>query len=843
MRTRSANLGLLGKSCLWLALCWGGHEVRAQPGAEYAAGEATLPFAYTATVSAAPRPGNLDFAEEHGSPDNCQLLVRIDGELWQFQMRYPKAYPVITPPARYKGPDIDHMTRQEDATWPAGYHLGWFLGGMWYDDAERKLYAPMHIEAEAVNRDGPVAPWPARKVILVTSTDKGKTWHDEGDIVAPETYFYNPDIYKFAGECSSNGLCDYGFYTDVRGGYFYLFPREAWLTKGSWYSRWSTRAARCAIKDKMASGKWKFFYNGAWNESALGGKSSVVAPVIWGVIYSEFLKGYLCLFPSNRDPADEGGIDGMYMGFCTDLAKQDWVWARCPEAQFGFVTVTNGAGTDIISCDNHLRLYSYFNGNKYQRLDLVFRPGRMTGPDVQPRYSFDPHPESSDAILGRQTKFVGTASGDVSYAGGWVDQSNPAAFEGHFKECSASGSASLTFTGSSVYWRAVRSPDSGKADVYIDRELRKTVDCYSPQSTEYEDILYFLTGLSPHIPHTIKIVAHGEKNALAKGTSIRHVGFEYEAESYRASAGFCSIRGKCNWNYQEWDGPSHEDMHFRESAEVLTNFWFGTNNQVGPNYQVVNAGAAVREWTAPHDGTIRIESRIVIDMSGDPVFARILRNGAELWPEHPLAPGLPLSHDLTAQVQQGDRIYFVVSRNDTRTDISGHKITWDPVVTYTQSSPPTWQANLPSGQNLALGKYARSKRLFHAYKPFNAVDGSRDSFFALSDADKVTSGGDDWLMVDLDKTYLVNRYVVLSDPPAAAWRLRTFTLQKSDNGVVWADVDSVDSTSGPRTERSVPAFKARYVRLYLPHGRPFCINEFELYYGGAAPAPQSIPHH
>ena len=98
-------------------------------------------------------------------------------------------------------------------------------------------------------------------------------------------------------------------------------------------------------------------------------------------------------------------------------------------------------------------------------------------------------------------------------------------------------------------------------------------------------------------------------------------------------------------------------------------------------------------------------------------------------------------------------------------------------------------------------------------------------------------------MVDLDKTCLVDRYVVLSDPNAAAWRLRTFILQKSDDGVAWADVDSVGSTSGPRTERSVPAFKARYVRLYLPHGRPFCINEFELYYAGVAPVPRSIPNH
>jgi hypothetical protein len=30
----------------------------------------------------------------------------------------------------------------------------------------------------------------------------------------------------------------------------------------------------------------------------------------------------------------------------------------------------------------------------------------------------------------------------------------------------------------------------------------------------------------------------------------------------------------------------------------------------------------------------------------------------------------------------------------------------------------------------------------------------------------------------------------------------------------------------------VPPFTARYVRLYLPEGKPFLLNEFELYRGG-----------
>ena len=43
-----------------------------------------------------------------------------------------------------------------------------FLGGMWYDDAEKKLYAPMHIEHDGIRRTYPFS----RKIALATSTDR-----------------------------------------------------------------------------------------------------------------------------------------------------------------------------------------------------------------------------------------------------------------------------------------------------------------------------------------------------------------------------------------------------------------------------------------------------------------------------------------------------------------------------------------------------------------------------------------------------------------------------------------------------------------------------------------------
>jgi alpha-L-fucosidase 2 len=155
------------------------------------------------------------------------------------------------------------------------------------------------------------------------------------------------------------------------------------------------------------------------------------------------------------------------------------------------------------------------------------------------------------------------------------------------------------------------------------------------------------------------------------------------------------------------------------------------------------------------------------------------------------------------------------------------------VITYLRSEPPAFRPNPPGDENLALGKYARPKMLSFAAQPFNAVDGNARSAFAIYADDRITSG-DDWLHVDLDRPQTIDHYVVVSAPPVADWRPTTFTLQKSDDGFAWTDVDKVTDNRAERCERKVPAFTARHVRLYLPQGKPFSIDEFELYHRGKA---------
>jgi hypothetical protein len=179
-------------------------------GYEYAAGSVTLPFSYETNHSPTPKPDGLNFQQQVG-PDNCQVFVRIDDELWEFRSQWIINLGTV---ARYKGPDIDHLTRVEDGTYPDGMTSCWFLGGIWYDKSESKLYAPMHVEHDGPRRKLPFA----RKIALATSRDKGLTWKYEGDIITSETYYYPHDFAKFSGSNYGNAVGDFGFYADQRGG-------------------------------------------------------------------------------------------------------------------------------------------------------------------------------------------------------------------------------------------------------------------------------------------------------------------------------------------------------------------------------------------------------------------------------------------------------------------------------------------------------------------------------------------------------------------------------------------------------------------------------------------------
>ena len=98
----------------------------------------------------------------------------------------------------------------------------------------------------------------------------------------------------------------------------------------------------------------------------------------------------------------------------------------------------------------------------------------------------------------------------------------------------AEQSVEFAFAGADIYWRAAAGPDAGKADVFIDGALEKTVDLYFQECALPYQFAFIKTGLNPKKPHTIKVVARGDNNSASSGTTIRHIAFEHAVELDRS---------------------------------------------------------------------------------------------------------------------------------------------------------------------------------------------------------------------------------------------------------------------------------------------------------------------
>jgi hypothetical protein len=79
----------------------------------------------------------------------------------------------------------------------------------------------------------------------------------------------------------------------------------------------------------------------------------------------------------------------------------------------------------------------------------------------------------------------------------------------------------FSFTGTGVSIVGNWFKDGGRADVYVDGELKRTIDCffnYSNQQHENMD-MYHITGL-PEGEHSIRVVVKGEKRPESKGNNV-----------------------------------------------------------------------------------------------------------------------------------------------------------------------------------------------------------------------------------------------------------------------------------------------------------------------------------
>ncbi|MFV0396104.1 MAG: glycoside hydrolase domain-containing protein [Coprobacillaceae bacterium] len=120
-----------------------------------------------------------------------------------------------------------------------------------------------------------------------------------------------------------------------------------------------------------------------------------------------------------------------------------------------------------------------------------------------------------------------------------------------------------------------------------------------------------------------------------------------------------------------------------------------------------------------------------------------------------------------------------------------------------------------------------------------AVDGSTDTKWCCKDIQSSDTNGF-WLEIDLKDTYQINRWVVKHASASKAeaskpeYNTKDFKLQvKSDDE--WLDIDTVSDNEAGTTDRKVPMFEGRYIRVYISEptragqARTVRLYEFELY--------------
>lgn len=671
----------------------------------------TLPFSLSITEE--PFINQPDyFGGGQGNPyaaaDFPVCPVLIDGEIWVIYMLGEENTPVY----RWKGTNLENGKRQPDGHASFPVKRPYMLGGMWYDDVEKKLYAPLHCEY--YDEHGSLQM--QRQIHLATSTDKGLTWHYEGAIVTRDRPDgVQPTTYDYSGVYMDGGAGDFLIYVDSRGGYVYLYtgayiwPKQGVQKYASCQSGFLRHCvARCAIHDKMMPGKWHKFYNGSWDEPGLGGKASFVN--VYYVMYNTYLKKYL-------------GFDyGGGLAVCSDLSKQDWTPTfKIKEGRWGCKVktdwawhVTDADKNDIFTGGQTLFLYTYWKAdgkqaqtrryrlqlgqgilsddNGYAPLATAFRP--IISMDPTTLYPCEPLYESADPLESRRTRQVSCASTENCYAGTWSEVKN-AGPGGKPVRTSEKPDSEIRFSfrGADVYWRTLKGPTCGKADVFIDGVFQKTADCYASDDTP-DQFAFIKTGLAANSTHTIRVVVRGEKCPLSTGTAIRHLFFEYSAESYRASDGYSAVNGKNQWQYQEKRDNAYANATFvrpkwggKKHTSDCVPKWVGKKHtsdcvpgEIQCDSMIPHDSEVVRKWTAPHAGTARIEGSLLLDGKGDGgIQTSILKNDKNAWTSRLTSAAKQAAHDFTISVNEGESLYFIAKGIGEK---SNSEVVWDPVITY-----------------------------------------------------------------------------------------------------------------------------------------------------------------
>lgn len=148
-------------------------------------------------------------------------------------------------------------------------------GGIWVDPDTGAWYGLVHNEftpapfGDALHYDS---------IDFATSTTQGKTWTIVGQAITSPYSTTRGDTTAFPNQTYDYGDGDPRLYVDTASGYFYVNYGSRVVDKSDGQTDSFAHVARAPISQKMATGSWQKWYNGAWSQPGIGGKESNVVP-------------------------------------------------------------------------------------------------------------------------------------------------------------------------------------------------------------------------------------------------------------------------------------------------------------------------------------------------------------------------------------------------------------------------------------------------------------------------------------------------------------------------------------------------------------------------------------